>query len=168
MNHIMIQRWNEVVKPGDVVYHLGDFAFFKKRDIDKVKELLQTLNGVKYLVIGNHDKNKETMLDVGFAEVYEKELVIDTEETKLFLSHRRTRNLPTINVSVEIWNYYPIPLPTSVKQPLHLCGHVHNLWTMNSSSSLDATSIWNKVESKSKGRMVENKTWMNTKNRNTI
>ena len=73
MNHIMIQRWNEVVKPGDVVYHLGDFAFFKKRDIDKVKELLQTLNGVKYLVIGNHDKNKETMLDVGFVEVYEKE-----------------------------------------------------------------------------------------------
>ena len=26
MNQVMIERWNEVVKPDDIVYHCGDFC----------------------------------------------------------------------------------------------------------------------------------------------
>ena len=27
MNEALIERWNSVVKPDDIVFHLGDFAF---------------------------------------------------------------------------------------------------------------------------------------------
>jgi len=53
MDEILVARWNERVKPGDTVYHLGDFMFTKRRDAPD--KLLARLNGQKFLVIGNHD-----------------------------------------------------------------------------------------------------------------
>lgn len=50
MNEHMIEKWNSVVKPGDKVYHLGDFSF--KNDI---KDIVTRLNGRKRLILGNHD-----------------------------------------------------------------------------------------------------------------
>ncbi len=53
MNEMMIQEWNKLVKPGDNVYHNGDFAFMP---FPKFKNLLMRLNGNIHLVYGNHDK----------------------------------------------------------------------------------------------------------------
>jgi calcineurin-like phosphoesterase family protein len=50
MHEVMIERWNSVVKPKDIVYHLGDFAF-GRRNIS----IASRLNGKKRLVMGNHD-----------------------------------------------------------------------------------------------------------------
>lgn len=53
MNETMIDRWNEVVKPQDKVYHLGDVLFG-----DRQKDgpgVLSRLKGHKRLVVGNHD-----------------------------------------------------------------------------------------------------------------
>lgn len=57
MNEIMIQRWNEVVKPGDTVYHLGDvvFGLDKQSWLDKH---MPRLMGKKRLLFGNHDDPK--------------------------------------------------------------------------------------------------------------
>ena len=53
-DEVMIERWNEVVKPEDKVYHLGDVTFNKNRgDI-----ILPRLNGTKVLIRGNHDTFK--------------------------------------------------------------------------------------------------------------
>lgn len=46
----LIRRWNSVVTPKDMVYHLGDFAFSKK-----ALEYAAQLNGKKILIMGNHD-----------------------------------------------------------------------------------------------------------------
>ena len=46
----LISRWNAKVKPRDTVYHLGDVLFRLESF-----ELLGRLNGVKRLVLGNHD-----------------------------------------------------------------------------------------------------------------
>lgn len=51
MNAELIRRHNELVKPGDEVFHLGDFTFNKNR----VKEILSQLNGKHHLIMGNHD-----------------------------------------------------------------------------------------------------------------
>lgn len=48
-NEWVIQRWNSVVKPTDVVLHLGDFAF-------KGLDIQSKLNGRKILILGNHDR----------------------------------------------------------------------------------------------------------------
>ena len=54
MNEIMIQRWNEWVKPQDHVWHLGDVTMH--RQIGQIKHrILDRLNGHKRLVLGNHD-----------------------------------------------------------------------------------------------------------------
>lgn len=54
MDEYMIEMWNDRVKPGDKVYHLGDVAFGSNLKIVK------KLNGKKRLVVGNHDKiNRE-------------------------------------------------------------------------------------------------------------
>lgn len=55
MNQVMIDRWNESVKPGDKVYHLGDVFFGSKENF---KRLWAKLNGSKRLIVGNHDDIK--------------------------------------------------------------------------------------------------------------
>jgi calcineurin-like phosphoesterase family protein len=57
MNQYMIDAWNEVVKPEDTVYHLGDIAF--KANPNNVCKILDSLNGTKHLIIGNHDKERD-------------------------------------------------------------------------------------------------------------
>lgn len=53
MDEIMIERWNAVVRPGDLVYHLGDFAF---TNAERAIAIARQLRGQKYLIFGNHDK----------------------------------------------------------------------------------------------------------------
>lgn len=47
----LVRRWNDTVKPKDTVWHLGDVLF--GRDAFAT---LGLLNGVKKLVMGNHDR----------------------------------------------------------------------------------------------------------------
>jgi calcineurin-like phosphoesterase family protein len=46
----IIDRWNSVVRPKDIVWHLGDVAFGSK-NISKIEQC----NGIKKLILGNHD-----------------------------------------------------------------------------------------------------------------
>jgi len=46
----LVKRWNGVVRKGDLVWHLGDFAFGSKHIA-----VARRLNGRKKLVLGNHD-----------------------------------------------------------------------------------------------------------------
>lgn len=50
MDEAMIQRWNDVVRPNDKVYHLGDVVINRKH-----LPTLARLNGDKVLIRGNHD-----------------------------------------------------------------------------------------------------------------
>jgi calcineurin-like phosphoesterase family protein len=56
----LIKRWNERVKPDDVVFHLGDFNYKSSVDADFY---LKQLNGRKFLIVGNHDKQKTITAD---------------------------------------------------------------------------------------------------------
>lgn len=51
MEDVIIARWNAKVKPQDLVYHLGDFAWTTK-DAKRVRPML---NGTIRLIVGNHD-----------------------------------------------------------------------------------------------------------------
>ncbi|MGJ4996381.1 metallophosphoesterase [Bradyrhizobium sp. HKCCYLS3077] len=52
MDEIMIERHNKVVRPGDIVHDLGDFAFADH------EPYLRRLNGQMHLTLGNHDNPK--------------------------------------------------------------------------------------------------------------
>ena len=54
MNETMIENHNNVVRPKDKVYWLGDLAMQKKFP----HEIFSRLNGEKVLIKGNHDQSK--------------------------------------------------------------------------------------------------------------
>lgn len=58
MNEFIIERWNSQVKPGDVVWQLGDFCFSNDK-ATKIHNLFKRLNGNIGCIIGNHCKEKD-------------------------------------------------------------------------------------------------------------
>jgi calcineurin-like phosphoesterase family protein len=53
MNAALIERWNAKVQPDDEIYHLGDFGFC---NANQTVEILEQLNGKKFFIFGNHDR----------------------------------------------------------------------------------------------------------------
>lgn len=136
MDQCMFDRWNEIVKPQDHVYHLGDVAMMK-RFIDKCK----LLNGHKRLLLGNHDiYDVKDYYAAGFKKIFGSRVIAN-----ILFSHipvhpqslgrfdanvhghihanpvyrpvvtvsRDTQKLkivPYVNVCVEATNYRPISL----------------------------------------------------------
>ena len=54
MHKDMIERWNNNVPKDGIVFILGDIAFHMSKN--KIKDILNQLNGKKYLIMGNHDR----------------------------------------------------------------------------------------------------------------
>ena len=52
MNEAIVENWNKVVKPNDIVYHLGDTML---NNTEKGIEYFKQLNGQIFLIFGNHD-----------------------------------------------------------------------------------------------------------------
>lgn len=53
MNEALIKNWNGVVDQEDHVWFLGDFSFGQESETSGV---LYRLNGIKHLILGNHDR----------------------------------------------------------------------------------------------------------------
>ena len=68
MDETLIARWNEVVKPEDHIYHLGDVAVSQAT----LHRVMPCLRGHKRLILGNHD-NHAPMGD--YAKYFQKILV---------------------------------------------------------------------------------------------
>lgn len=87
------RKWNEKVPEDGLVFHLGDFAF---NSYVNTIEILQSLNGKKVLIIGNHDwknltkhldrKCKGATLREQFAAI-SQQMFIKVEEQKIYLNH---------------------------------------------------------------------------------
>jgi len=114
MDTTLINNWNEIVKPKDSIYILGDFTF---NNIEYINHTLNILNGKKYLIKGNHDaflKNKK--LDLSQFEWIKDYYTLKTqykgEKIKLILSH-----FPFYTWDSKHYGSY------------HLYGHVHNSTT---------------------------------------
>jgi calcineurin-like phosphoesterase family protein len=54
MNDHIIGNWNAMIDNEDEVYVLGDVGFDKHKTLENY---LRRLNGIKYLIRGNHDKH---------------------------------------------------------------------------------------------------------------
>jgi len=88
MDQALVDAWNAAVRPGDVVWHLGDFAV---RHPDPAR-LLGSLNGAKHLVPGNNDTASVRSLP-GWASLCPLvETVVDG--TALVLCHYALRTWP--------------------------------------------------------------------------
>lgn len=57
MSEILMQNLVSVLKPGDVLYNLGDVAFQGKEFCHKVLERIAATGAEHHLILGNHDQN---------------------------------------------------------------------------------------------------------------
>lgn len=53
MDSCMIDIWNAIIKPNDIVFHLGDFSL---AGAEIAGPIIDKLNGKKILIAGNHDR----------------------------------------------------------------------------------------------------------------
>ncbi len=101
MDEVMVRNWNAVVRPTDTVYHLGDFSWQRKKS--DIEATLSRLNGIKHLIVGNHD-HTDTRRAKGWASVaYAARL--KNNGLKVYLSH------------------YPV---LGFREDIHFHGHQHN------------------------------------------
>lgn len=84
MNEELIRRWNETVPEDGVVFHLGDFGYGGSKEW---ADILRRLNGMIYLILGNHDlKNiKPGYLD-SFAHV-SQQMTIRVGGQSIYMNH---------------------------------------------------------------------------------
>lgn len=132
MNEIMVQRWNEVVKPQDHIYHLGDVAVSQV----SLNDVMPRLLGHKRLVLGNHDNHAPIE---NYAQYFDKILAwrlfkpLILTHVPIHLEsfgkaqvnvhghiHEKVYSGPYLNVSVEQINYRPIHLDELIKKAQRL------------------------------------------------
>ena len=80
----IVDNYNSVVSKGDLVYWLGDISFHKR---ERTAELLDQMNGQKYLILGNHDgEMKPQVIKDRFVTV-DKYKEIKVGEQRIVLFH---------------------------------------------------------------------------------
>jgi calcineurin-like phosphoesterase family protein len=120
MDRAIVTNWNELVKPEDTIYHLGDVAFASP---DRVKHILSILNGYKILILGNHDRSGMKMKEWGFNEVHQS-LQLELEGgIQANLSHYPYKGTPDNNHKTKFDH-------KNLKDDgkLLINGHVHTAW----------------------------------------
>lgn len=107
MNYKLVQNWNNVVKPEDTVYNMGDFSLAFR----PVEVFSHQLNGIKKLCPGNHD----------FCHSY----------------HKKSRNIDNMNKWISKYEEYGwevLPEQTTLEIPgemtFNLCHHPYRLADM--------------------------------------
>jgi calcineurin-like phosphoesterase family protein len=142
MRNEIIKRHNSKVQENDWVIHGGDFAMIAKSQADKLRPILEKLNGRHILVLGNHDEIKPfTYVNIGFTNVttsvimemdygVKRKIVVNHDpsvrcmvpEDTIFLCghiHNLFKSIPeklTVNIGVDVWDYYPINLQDILKE----------------------------------------------------
>lgn len=75
----LAEYWNSVVEKDDIVYVLGDFIAPNCPNIQYHLSKISKLNGIKYLIKGNHDTESDQfyLSDCGFKKVYDFPIIVD-------------------------------------------------------------------------------------------
>jgi calcineurin-like phosphoesterase family protein len=69
MDRGLIENWNKTVPENGIVYFLGDFSL--QRDVNKIKNVINQLNGTIYCIRGNHDQGLDAAY-IAFPELQNK------------------------------------------------------------------------------------------------
>lgn len=148
----MIENHNKVVKPGDIVYFLGDVCMGQ---LSASLPLLQYMEGVKVLILGNHDRpsrcyhhKREGQREEWYAK-YREHFSLMVESIELPLGP---------DGEMVLLHHFPYADPSYVDhayegrhaefQPenvgLHLIhGHVHDAWKVKGKQINAGVDVWN-------------------------
>lgn len=114
MNAAMIENWNNTVKSGDTVYHIGDFVMSFKHE--RIMYFCTKLNGNIVFIRGNHDGLLDKVLPGMLVDVK----MVKYNHRKFWLSH-----------------YQHAEWPEKHRGAIHLFGHSHGRQTHNFDNAFD-------------------------------
>ena len=84
MHKKIVTEFNKKVNKNDITYFLGDMGFY---GFENLKELINSLNGIKILVLGNHDKwGVTSYYNCGFSAVV-CDATIKVGKRQVYLNH---------------------------------------------------------------------------------
>lgn len=132
----IIANHNEVVKPEDTVYVLGDVGMYGRDKLSKLRPILEKMNGTKHLILGNHDEGKPfTYERMGFTTVhtalkYNDDVILRHDPAsanvmpdKIWLVghvhnvfHITVNPIVCFNVGVDVNNFYPVSYEQVMEQ----------------------------------------------------
>ena len=102
-NQMLIDAWNSVVGPEDIVFFLGDFCLTRNKEL--IQSWVSQLNGRKRMIMGNHDVRKPAFyIECCFESVSQYPVLYNRH---IFLSHE------------------PLPHEIVPKGYINFFGHVH-------------------------------------------
>jgi calcineurin-like phosphoesterase family protein len=114
MNEVLIENWNKVVKPDDIVYHLGDV--FLTTNIERGINILKLLNGKKYLAYGNHETDNKLRtfkeegvfedIQMGYRIKFKKTLFIATHYPTIVANGNENKTLNLYGHTHQKTNFY--------------------------------------------------------------
>ncbi len=84
MNSELIRRWNETVPEDGIVFHLGDFCHGSPKQWN---EILDSLHGRIYLILGNHDMKYYRGGDMSRFEYVTQQMTIRVGTQSIILNH---------------------------------------------------------------------------------
>ena len=105
MDNGMIEAWNKKINNNDEVYFLGDLCWHKR----DVLPILSQLNGKIHFVLGNHDENFKSKIEVSLN-------VKDWDRLILFRQN---------DIRITMCHYPMLTWPSRRHGSLHLHGHCH-------------------------------------------
>ena len=120
MNEKIIEIWNSQIKSEDVIYHLGDFVNFNKKDTeyDLLLKLVQKINAKVVLILGNNEKR---ILDYEFGGDFEK-------FRNYLIScgfHDAVKDKMQLKIGENEFNLTHCPVDAEKETIYNLFGHIH-------------------------------------------
>lgn len=113
MNVAMVEKWNSVVSPKDVVYHLGDFTL---GDIRHFSKWANQLNGTIKILPGSHDHL--WLKDFKSSEKFQVIAPLVSIEVPEIMNGKYPQVLVMCHYSMQVWD-------RSHYGSWHLFGHSH-------------------------------------------
>ena len=140
MDTVLMNNWNSVVNPDDEVYVLGDIILGNfLAGIEKCKQL----NGQKFMVPGNHDRNHDGLGQVEKDSIYESAgftvlpgiTRLPLGDTTILASH-----FPYVGDSHD-GDRYTKYRPKDEGEPI-IHGHVHDSWQSRGKMLNVGVDVW--------------------------
>lgn len=112
MHRDLIARNNAVVSPTDHLWVLGDVSLRGPGFVGQVKNVVEKFNGIKHLVLGNHDDwRMRNYLSAGFLTVHSA-MWFHHQDLTFYMMHDPAEYTAIQNDS----------------KAFQLCGHIHQLF----------------------------------------
>lgn len=123
MEDDLIKKWNFLIRPQDIVYHLGDFCFRYDFGNNNIINIINSLNGKKHLIVGNHDKELLKYIEQNNINVFES-----IEYLKVIKYNK---------IKITLCHYPMMEWDGSHYGHIHLHGHCHGNRKYDLKNSMD-------------------------------